>query len=292
MNLKTFIYHLKHTQGISNLSLLKIIEHCLTTAQTELTFAELAALVKIPQEKRQLVEASLYDSQANGVELSSDCGMVTIIDQDYPEPLKEVYNPPAALFYQGNIQLLKEPSIAIVGSRKMTDYGKRVIGSLVPSLVAHNLTIVSGLARGVDTYAHQQTIYQKGKTIGIIGSGLNVTYPQENFRLQDYLGKAHLLVSEYSRDSPPKPYHFPARNRIIAGITAGTCIIEAKESSGSLITAQLALEAGREVFAVPGDIHSEESIGPIQLIQQGAKCVRKAQDILEEYPFNCKDFMN
>lgn len=206
---------------------------------------------------------------------------MTILSEAYPLYLKEIYNPPAALFYHGNLAWLKRPALAMVGSRAATVYGRKIVSNLIPELVG-KYVMVSGLAKGIDTSVHQHTIRHQGKTIGVIGTGLDVVYPQENLRLQQYMGERQLLVSEYPPGTAPLPYHFPARNRIIAGLSQGTVIIEAKQKSGSLITAQLALESGREVFAVPGSVIDERSIGCLELIQQGAKCVINSRDILEE----------
>ena len=213
--------------------------------------------------------------------------VITIVDQEYPELLRNIYHPPMVLYCKGDLTLLQgKRLLAMVGTREPTMYGKVVTKKLVRDLVNEKITIVSGLARGVDTIVHQETMISGGKTIAVLGSGFHHPYPKENIALFRSLEKEHLLISEYPPHIPPKPYHFPERNRIISGISLGTVIIEAKEKSGSLITANFALEQGREVFAVPGPITSKHSVGTNLLIQEGAKLVQKAEDILEELPLS------
>lgn len=207
---------------------------------------------------------------------------LTIGDVNYPGSLKESDDPPPILFYQGDINLLKTPCLAMVGSRHPSDYGRGVVRKIIPDLVAANLTLVSGLAKGIDTAVHLETLKQGGKTIAVLGSGLSVYYPKENERLQKELASDHLIISEYLRDQPPRKWQFPARNRIIANLSLGTCVIEARSASGSLITAEQAINNGREVFAIPGSILTNRSQGCHDLIQDGAKCVTHSNDIFTE----------
>lgn len=207
---------------------------------------------------------------------------ITILDQEYPELLKMIADPPTVLYYRGNLELLKTKKIAFVGSRDATDYGKIVIKKLIPEIIDHNYTVVSGLAKGIDGCAHHYTLLNKGNTIGIVGTGVDICYPRQTAYLQLEMAKNHLLLSEYPDGTRPSRHFFPQRNRIIAGISEGTCVVEARKRSGSLITAQQALENGREVFAVPGSILCEQSVGCHQLIQDGAKCVNSVKDILTE----------
>lgn len=202
----------------------------------------------------------------------------------YPESLKNMDYPPLFLFYEGHLEWLDYPSIAMVGAREATPYASQVISRIVPKLVENKRVIVSGLAKGVDRFSHELAIAAGGKTIGVIGCGLDICYPREVNDLFFEMKKNHLVLSEYPLGTPIKRHHFPMRNRIIAGISDGTCVVEAKERSGSLITAQLALEAGKEVFAIPGEILSGQSNGCHHLIQDGAKCVYQIEDILEELP--------
>ena len=211
---------------------------------------------------------------------------ITIKDTQYPILLKEIFDPPYVLYCKGNISLFNSNKISIVGTRNPTFYAKKVVELLLPKLIEKELTIVSGLALGVDTYAHKVTINNNGKTIAVLGSGISHIYPKENSGLAKIIGQEHLLVSEYTPYTPPQRWQFPLRNRIISGLSRGTLIVEAKDRSGSLITAEQALEQGRDVFAIPGSIFSLSSTGTNKLIQQGAKLVMSSDDILEEilYP--------
>lgn len=208
---------------------------------------------------------------------------LSIHDAAYPPLLKQIYDPPFCLFVRGTLpQTIL--SIAIVGTRKFTPYGKQITEILVPQLVTYGLTIVSGLALGIDGIAHQATLGVGGKTIGVLGSGLasHIIYPAAHRQLaQNIIEQAGALVSEYPPSFPPTVYSFPRRNRIIAGLTLGTVVIEADEGSGALITASSALDTNREVFAVPQNITSPSAFGPNNLIKQGATLISSANDIME-----------
>ena len=204
---------------------------------------------------------------------------ISIEEEDYPDELLEIYNPPALLFYQGDLSLLKGKRLAVVGSRQATAYGLAVTKKLMKE-IGNQLIIVSGLAKGIDSAAHLASLKNGGKTIGVIGTGLDMVYPKENQELQEFLGKEHLLLSEYGPGQGARPYHFPERNRIIAGLSNGVLVVEARKKSGSLITCERALEEGRDVLAVPGSILSPESAGCNHLIEEGAYCVTNGQDIL------------
>lgn len=209
----------------------------------------------------------------------------SLLDEIYPERLKEIYNPPVLLFYQGDISLLKTPKLAFVGSRQASSQGIKAVQKIVTEL-NQNFTIVSGLAKGIDTASHLSAIKNKIPTIAVIGTGLDIFYPLENRKIQEYLAKNQLILSEYPVGEKPLRYHFPERNRIIAGLSHGVVVIEAKLRSGSLITCERALEEGRDIFAVPGNIADGFSDGCNHLIQQGAKLIYQAQDILEEYLYD------
>lgn len=202
-------------------------------------------------------------------------------DALYPKRLKEIYLPPVVLFYKGRLELFNRLSIGIVGARDHTAYSKEALEYLLPDILERKVSIISGLARGVDGLAHQLTLELKGKTIAVIGNGINISYPKENKALYDAIGRKGLILSEYPLDSPPLKFHFPYRNRIIAGLSHGLCVIEAKLHSGSLITANVALSENRQVFALPGNITSEYSKGTNELITAGAFPIRNANDILE-----------
>ena len=202
-------------------------------------------------------------------------------DALYPKRLKEIYLPPVVLFYKGRLELFNRLSIGIVGARNHTPYSKEALEYILPDILERKVSIISGLARGVDSLAHQLTLDLNGETIAVIGNGINICYPKENQSLYDAIGKKGLILSEYPLDSPPLKFHFPYRNRIIAGISHGLCVIEAKLHSGSLITANVALSENRQVFALPGNITSEYSKGTNELITAGAFPIRNANDILD-----------
>lgn len=206
---------------------------------------------------------------------------ISILDKEYPLELKNIYNPPALLFYQGNLELLQKPKIAVVGARSASETGTASVQKIIKELGNH-FVLVSGLARGIDTSAHVATLKNGGATIAVIGTGLDVFYPKENRRLQEYIGKNHLLLTEYAVGEQPLKFHFPERNRIIAGLSQGVIVSEAKMRSGSLITCERALEEGREFFAIPGNILDGKSDGCHHLIQEGAKCITSGFDILSE----------
>ncbi|MFD2443509.1 DNA-processing protein DprA [Bacillus sp. CGMCC 1.16607] len=214
---------------------------------------------------------------------ANDIEIITYFDESYPNMLKEIYQPPWCLFVKGDISLLNEPKkLAIVGSRQASSYGKSAIQHILPPLLEKNIVIVSGLAKGIDALAHQMTIERGGKTIAVIAGGHFHLYPQENKNLAKRMEMDHLIISEYTPETRPSKWQFPARNRIISGLCEGTLIIEAKRKSGSLITANFAVQEGREVFAIPGSIFNPYSAGTNDLIQQGAKLIMSGEDILAE----------
>jgi DNA processing protein len=207
--------------------------------------------------------------------------IVTFHDDRYPSLLKQIPDPPPVLFVHGRLEQPFCP-IAVVGSRKATHYGLTTTHRLCAQLAERGVTVVSGMARGIDTAAHEGALAGKGRTIAVLGSGLNQIYPAENRKLFHQIGENGCVVSEFFLDAAPEPHHFPLRNRVISGICLGTVVVEAARNSGSLITARLASEQNREVFAVPGSIHSATAKGTHDLIKQGAKLVEEADDILDE----------
>ncbi|MBC7955798.1 MAG: DNA-protecting protein DprA [Cytophagales bacterium] len=208
--------------------------------------------------------------------------VLTLGDPGYPTLLLETADPPLLLYLQGDSALLGTPSLAVVGSRNPTPQGKENARSFSSHLSQAGLTIVSGLALGIDGAAHEGALSGSGRTVAVIGTGLDSMYPRRHLELARRISSEALIISEYSLGTPPLPPNFPMRNRIIAGLTRGTLVVEAALQSGSLITARLASEAGRDVFAIPGSIHSPQSRGCHALIKQGAKLVDSAQDVLEE----------
>lgn len=201
----------------------------------------------------------------------------------YPALLKELCDPPLLLYLLGNPELLQNKAVAMVGSRAATAYGRRTALALAEGLSHYGMCVVSGLAMGIDTEAHRGALAGGGTTVAVLGCGLDIIYPRQNNRLYDEIRKTGAVVSEYRLGTRPEGFRFPARNRIIAGLSRGVVVVEAARRSGSLITAQIALDIGRDVFAVPGQVDSYKSEGAHWLLQQGAKLVMNAADICEEY---------
>ena len=209
---------------------------------------------------------------------------ISIMDPEYPEELLWMHNPPVLLFYSGNIDLLKHPKIAVVGSRSCSRTGIQSVEKIINEL-NNELIVVSGLAKGIDAAAHYAAIRNGGKTIGVIGTGLDVFYPRSNKQLQKYMSGSHLVLTEYGPGQSPQKHHFPERNRIIAGLSRAVIVAEARMRSGSLITCERAMEEGRDVFAIPGSILDGRSDGCHHLIQEGAKLVTSGRDVLDEFEF-------
>lgn len=220
--------------------------------------------------------------------LKENIKVITIKDESYPKILKEIYNPPALLYVRGQITPSDDLALGVVGTRKVSDYGKIVTPDIINDLSNNNITIISGLALGVDAMAHFYALKNSGRTIAVLGSGIDEKsiYPYANKILAQKIIENGALISEYPIGTMPLKPNFPARNRIISGLSRGTLVIEAPESSGALITAKFSLEQNREVFAIPGNITSQNSIGPNNLIRMGAKLVTSAQDILDELNLN------
>jgi len=212
------------------------------------------------------------------------CKLVNWQEPEYPQALLQIYDPPVMLYVHGDASILNGPSISIVGTRRPTLYGSQMAERLGRDLAAKGLTIVSGLARGIDAIAHTGATAVGGRAIGVIGTGIDVCYPKENKKLYAKVLERGAIISELPTGSHPAPENFPVRNRIIAGMPHGVVLVEGKQHSGSLITARLAMEFGREVYAVPGNVTQEVSFAPNQLIKQGAKLVTSADDVIEELP--------
>jgi DNA processing protein len=216
--------------------------------------------------------------------VKAGCQVVEYSSDDYPPRLKQIPDPPLVLYVRGDVKVLSRHAVAIVGARRPTAYGSQVAQRLSHDLAQRQLVIVSGLARGIDSAAHRGALEAAGKTVAVLGSGIDVIYPRENKRLAEQVIESGALISEFPPGTSPAPENFPIRNRTISGLSLGVLVIEAAEYSGSLITARLALEQNREVFAVPGNITSAQSFGPNHLIKQGAKLVDEWIDVIEEFP--------
>jgi DNA processing protein len=211
--------------------------------------------------------------------------IIAFSDPEYPARLKEIYDPPVILFVRGSVEVLAQPGIAMVGTRHPKPYGSGMAERLSTDLATRGLVIISGLARGIDTASHRGAVAAKGKTVAILGTGIDVIYPKENSRLaEQILALGGALVSEFPIGTAPTPQNFPIRNRIISGMSAGVLVVEAAEYSGTRITSRCALEQNRDVYAVPGNVTNKGSWGPNTLIKQGAKLVATWEDVWEELP--------
>ncbi|PIZ76271.1 DNA-protecting protein DprA [Candidatus Peregrinibacteria bacterium CG_4_10_14_0_2_um_filter_38_24] len=209
--------------------------------------------------------------------------ILNLTDKVFPQILKEIHNPPQKLFYKGDLSVLDRTCIAVVGTRRCTEYGKMMTEKIVEELSHYEVTIVSGLAKGIDTIAHKAAIKNNLKTAAVLPSGLIDIYPPENENLAQEISEKGLLVSEYEENSRPSKYTFPQRNRIISGLSVATLVVEAPEKSGALITARLALEQNREIFVVPQDVDRFQGIGALKLLQKcGAYPVSSGQEIIEQ----------
>lgn len=214
----------------------------------------------------------------------SNYPIITIIDENYPSMLKTIKDAPLVLYASGNVSLLNQsPSLSVIGTRKPSNMALPKINYIIPPLIKQNWVIVSGMAKGIDSFAHRLSLYHHGKTIAVLGSGFHHIYPKENQTLFHQIEKNGLVISEYAPNMPAKPYHFPERNRIISGLSFGTLVIEATKRSGTLITVDQALDQGRQVYAVPGSPHMPQSTGCLELILDGASMVQSYEDILMDW---------
>ncbi len=227
----------------------------------------------------ELAQEELARAQSAGADV------IVMDDPAYPSQLKQIYDPPLVLYVRGNVAALSQPGIALVGTRHPTPYGSGMAERLACDLAVRGLVIFSGLARGVDTAGHRGAISAKGKTVAVLGTGIDVIYPKENSRLvEQIVAMGGAIISEFPVNTFAAPQNFPIRNRIISGISIGVLVVEAGEYSGTRITARCALEQNRDVFAVPGNVTNKNSWGPNTLIKQGAKLVATWEDVWEELP--------
>lgn len=273
------LFKLKQT-GLTNLNILALLDYQ-SKQEKSLSLRDMAVASKCKNPILFMEKYKSLDSKSLR-KVFNQYPSISILDDEYPIELKNCYNPPVLLFYQGNVDLLKRPKMAVVGARTASQTGTKSVQKIVSEL-GNQFVIVSGLARGIDTSAHISALKNGGATIAVIGCGLDVHYPKENKLLQEYLGKNHLILSEYTVGEAPLKFHFPERNRIIAGLSQGVIVAEAKMRSGSLITCERALEEGRDVFAIPGNILDGKSDGCHHLIKEGAKCITSGMDVLSEY---------
>jgi DNA processing protein len=224
------------------------------------------------------------EKELTGVQKIAGCYLLNWTEPEYPQTLLQIYDPPVLLYVRGDPQVLNLPSLSIVGTRRPTLYGTQMAHRLGRHLAARGLVIVSGMARGIDAIGHQAAMDANGRAIGVLGTGIDVCYPKENKKLYEKVLERGAIVSEFPLRTHPAPENFPIRNRIVAGMPLGVVVVEGAQYSGSLITARLAMEFGREVFGVPGNATQPVSFAPNQLIKQGAKLATCAEDVIEELP--------
>jgi len=276
------------TPGLGPTSVRKLVQHfgspeaVLRASLTELEGAGIQAL-----SAQSLATGKSAELAREELARARDASIavVTMDDPLYPRRLKEIYDPPVILYVRGDASVLEKPGIAVVGTRHPTPYGSGMAERLGSDLAAQGLVIISGMARGVDTAGHRGAISAKGKTVAVFGTGVDVIYPKENSRLSEQiLSFGGALVSEFALGTFAAPQNFPIRNRILSGMSIGVLVVEAAEYSGTRITARLALEQNRDVFAVPGNVTNKNSWGPNTLIKQGAKLVATWEDVWEDLP--------
>jgi len=280
---------LRMTPGLGTRTAVQLIQTFQTPeAVFRASRSELEAAGISPGLAQSIVSGCAFDDAVTQQQKLAEAGAVAIAftDPRYPPRLRDIFDPPPLLFARGNVDLLQELAIGIVGTRRPTAYGTTVSARLAKDLACAGLTIASGMARGIDTAAHRAALEvgsgSGGGTIAVFGCGVDEVYPSENRKLAEQIAKDGLIVSEFPMAAPPYPQNFPIRNRVISGMSVGVLVVEGGEYSGSAITAKLAVEQNREVFAVPGNITSKMSWGPNLLIKQGAKLVQEWNDVVVE----------
>ncbi|MDM5358001.1 DNA-processing protein DprA [Peribacillus sp. ACCC06369] len=288
MNKIEKLIHLHHCRGAGWKTIQKIMSNDPSLSSLFTTnHIEWVKMLPIPSNKLNLFLKDLYSLNViDKLKLYEDSQIhcLTIFDDDYPFLLKQIFDPPWVLYFKGDKKLLaRRNTLGVVGTRKPTSYGLGALKTILLPLVKKEFVIISGVAAGIDAESHKITLEEGGDTIGVLGGGLLQIYPKSNISLAEEISDRGLLISETPPEMIAKPWMFPLRNRIISGLSQGVFVVEAKEKSGSLITAQAALEHGREVFALPGNVTSPESLGTNQLIQDGAKLVLSSKQIEEEF---------
>lgn len=288
MQQSTYWLALALTPGLGPTRIRKLLEHfgsperVFNASLTELEATGMQAVSAQSLATGKSLELALEE---NAKAAEAGARILSLNDREYPQRLKEIYDPPIVLFVRGNVEVLSQSGIAVVGTRHPTPYGTGMAERLSSDLATHGLVIISGMARGVDSAAHRGTLAVKGKTVAVFGTGIDVMYPKENTRLaEQILAMGGALISEFPMGTFAAPQNFPIRNRIISGMSAGVLVIEAAEYSGTRITARCALEQNRDVYAVPGNVTNKNSWGPNTLIKQGAKLVATWEDVWEELP--------
>ena len=276
------------TPGLGPTRARKLVEHFGTVDavfRATLTELESSSIQAISAQSLATGKSGELAREEIGRAAAANVTLISMDDAAYPPRLKEIYDPPLILYVRGNPEVLTQPGVAMVGTRHPTPYGSGMAERLACDLAAQGLVIISGMARGVDTASHRGAISAKGKTIAVLGTGVDVVYPKENSRLSEQiLALGGAMISEFPLGTSPFPQNFPIRNRIISGMSVGVLVVEAAEYSGTRITARCALEQNRDVFAVPGNVTNKNSWGPNTLIKQGAKLVATWEDVWEDLP--------
>ncbi|HEX4748668.1 MAG TPA: DNA-processing protein DprA [Bryobacteraceae bacterium] len=279
---------LRMLPGLGTITALRLLEKLKSPqAIFRSSASELEAFGVSPAQARNIASGCSFDDAVEQQQklLANEVTLISIHDPRYPTRLRQIFDPPIVLYVRGNTELLRSHGVSVVGTRRPTPYGIAAAERLSADLSRAGLTIISGLARGIDTAAHRATLAEEGKTVAVLGCGVDILYPADNRKLYDEIGRKGLLVSEFPLGAPAYPQNFPIRNRIISGLSLGVLIVEGAQHSGSAITAKLAMDQGREVFAVPGNITSKMSWGPNLLIKDGgAKLVQEWTDVTNELP--------
>jgi DNA processing protein len=277
---------LTRIKGLGCISFKKLASHFADPTQSlSATAAELSAIEGIDRKAVDgLLAFTQWDEVEQEVQRAEEAGVKIIPfgSAVYPARLRSIADPPPCLYVKGEIRREDDKAVAVIGTRSASHYGRRVARDLCRGLASLGFTVISGMARGIDGVAHDEALNAGGRTIAVLGSGVDRAYPPEHRKLYHRISENGAVISELPLGAPPLAFNFPARNRLISGLSAGVVVVEATEKSGSLITAAIALEQGREVFAVPGEVGSSRSRGGHRLIRQGAKLVENVDDILEE----------
>jgi DNA processing protein len=273
--------------GVGNLTQNRVLKSLSELSELFSMGEKSLASLGIPDEAFPIIRSRSYQATASEIYdwgVREGCTFLIRGTDGYPSLLEEIYDPPLVLYARGHLEALQLPCIAIVGTRRPTIYGLQMAQGIASDLGQRNICVVSGLARGIDGAAHRGSLESGGNTIAVLGCGIDIVYPREHRQLTQKIIEKGLILSEFAPGTSPSPQNFPVRNRIISGLSLGTIIVEASEYSGSLITARLAMEQNREVFALPGNLTSPQSFGPNFLIKQGAKLVQSWRDVVEELP--------
>jgi DNA processing protein len=276
------------TEGLGVMRIRKLIEHYgnpENVFRASLTELEATGMRAVSAQSIATGKSQELAQEECAKAVEAGCRIISLSDPAYPPRLKEIYDPPVILFVKGSVEVLSRAGIAMVGTRHPTPYGSGMAERLATDLAARGLVIISGLARGIDTTSHRGAVAAKGKTVAVLGTGIDIMYPKENTRLtEQMLALGGALITEFPVGTSPAPQNFPIRNRIISGMSAGVLVVEAAEYSGTRITSRCALEQNRDVYAVPGNVTNKSSWGPNTLIKQGAKLVATWEDVWEQLP--------